>query len=174
MKISFPVLFFAFLLLASACTDEDVNGMQNTGKGSAAAPIAANTHSPYVQTLLNNFWVYEYYVDSKDRSTQLPNKGRWYKFNADGTFEGGQWEEQTHAGSWVLNIEEGNWVIYLDSNNDALDNQFFIQGLEPGVESTSWVGTSRFENSHIIIKVINLLTRPTKQQFGVEEAETSN
>lgn len=169
MKISFSLLFFAVLLTVTACGDDRGAGVQKRAQGTVMAPIAPNTHSTYVQTLLNNYWVYEYYVDSQDRSNQIPNKGRWYKFNPDGTFTGGQWQEQTHAGSWVLNIEDGTWVIYLDSNNDALDNQFFIQGLEPGAESTSWVGTSRFDNSHIIIKVINLLTMPTKAQFGVEE-----
>ncbi len=141
--------------------------VSNEPKGSFLPPLNPG-ESPLISILTKDFWVFEYYV-AEDAEARKVNKGRWFKFNPDGTFESGHWEEQTGYGSWRINEFEGNLVLYLDNIYDSQDGQWEIQGVNQEQDTMTWVGVNKTSTAGIITKVINLLARPTKAQFGVEE-----
>lgn len=145
------------------------NNVPSTGQGFVGEPEAPPTELRETQALLRNFWVFEFYIDRKNPDNRIAKKGKWYKFEPDGTFTGGQWQDQTHAGVYRVYRKDNKVMLLIDSNNDSEDAEFDMQGLTGDAEAMSWVGTSRFDMSHVILKAINLLTRPTKEQFGVTE-----
>lgn len=119
------------------------------------------------QLLIRNFWVFEFYIIPNDHEASVKNRGRWYTFNADGTFESGHWEEQTSKGTWYL-YNDGKYKVRLDAIDDAEDAEWELQFAGDG-DVASWIGTSAFiGNKGVMSKVINLMTRPTKKQFGYE------
>lgn len=124
---------------------------------------------PETNALLTNYWVFEFYVDRKDRANTGKRVGTWYQFAPDGTFTSGQWQEQTNTGVWSVRRADGKVFLTLDSNVDALDTEYDLQGMTQSRDAMSWVGTKRYATNHVMLKAINLLTQPTKKQFGVTE-----
>ena len=134
--------------------------------GSFQPPVALGEH-PMVPILTTDFWVFEYYVID-DAAARASNRGRWFQFFADGTFESGSWEEKTGYGSWLLRDEDSKVMLYLDNIVDDEDSQWEIQGVNKEQDTMTWAGISKTNTAGVITKVINLLTRPTKAQFGIE------
>ena len=142
--------------------------IQKIGDGNAVPPVAPEP-SPLVDALTaSEFWVFEFYVVPGDQSRSQANKGRWYSLKPDGTFQSGHWEELTGNGSWRIENRLGKNFIILDSTVDAEDAEWEIKLGAEG-EAMSWVGTENYGRSSHMLKVISLLSRPTKKQFGVEE-----
>jgi hypothetical protein len=112
-------------------------------------------------------WVFEYYV-AEDKAARAANKGRWFDFNPDGTFESGTWEAQKGYGVWRLSNEPEGLMLYLDSINDAEDEKWEVQGVNDQQDTMTWAGISETNTAGVITKVISLTSRPTKAQFGVE------
>ena len=135
--------------------------------GSFLPPIAPGEH-PMVPILTRDFWVFEFYVID-DAAARALNRGRWYRLLEDGTFESGHWQQKTGNGSWRLQDEQGKVMLYLDNVVDAEDAQWEVQGVNKEQDTMTWAGVSKTNTAGVITKVINLLTRPTKAQFGVEE-----
>ncbi len=172
-----PLLLILAVIGLIAC-DSDTSNQQSgsnpaasqraTG-GSVGQPVAPDLDIPETSALLANYWVFEFYIDRKDRSKEGSRVGTWYRFLPDGTFTAGQWEEQTNSGVWSVRRANDKVLLTIDSNVDALDTEYDLQGMTQSQDAMSWVGTPRFDNSHIMLKAINLLTQPTKKQFGVAE-----
>lgn len=141
------------------------------GPGSFRSPIPVPITSREAQVLTQQYWVFEYYIDPQTPTNNRPNRGRWYKINPDGTFESGHWDKKTAQGSWGLGRSEDQQfvTIHFDSSLDAEDSEYMIQGINDQDDAMSWVGTDYYGQGHIMVKVIKLLTMPTKKQFGVEE-----
>ena len=176
MKKMWLALFFGALMVA--CQPENKNGnnsdtetseattFTNIGDGNAAPPQAPE-ESLLVNTLTSDFWVFEFYVIPGNMEEALVNKGRWYDFKNDGSFESGHWEELTGNGSWRLQTREGKQYLIIDSTVDAEDSEWEIKVGGEG-DAMSWVGTENYDRSSHMLKVTSLLTRPTKKQFGIE------
>jgi hypothetical protein len=175
------ILVFTILTFA-ACNNKPATDNTNTDTttgsadipkvapqaGSAAAPMSPGD-SPLIQTLTRDYWVFEFYIDPKNRENNRLNKGRWYKLNPDGTFTNGHWEQEIGGGSWVLAKDDMNKdVVRLDNRIDSEDAEFQIQ-FNKEADAASWVGTKTFGQSGIMVKAISLMTMPTKAQFGVAE-----
>ncbi|MEQ8705510.1 MAG: hypothetical protein RIC19_16405 [Phaeodactylibacter sp.] len=177
-------LFLIFGLLA--CTDDAPTGSSNTESvdtsapaqsagtdnitamnGAFEPPVAAEP-SAMVNTLTTNFWVWEFYVVD-DKATRLANKGRWFKMSADGSYETGRWQEKTGYGSWRLLEQDGKKILQFDNIDDRQDEQWEIQGINQENDTMTWAGLSDTKTAGAILKAISLLTRPTRQQFGVAE-----
>jgi hypothetical protein len=142
------------------------SSVAETSAGGTAAPALNPGDSREVQLLTKDFWVFEFYVTDDVNARQF-NRGRWYSFKPDGTFESGHWEEKTGMGTWKLDRSMGKLLLQIDSENDAEDAEWEIQGINQSGDTMTWVGTPNYKRSDVIIKAINLLTRPTKKQFGV-------
>ena len=179
------LLFGIFLLSLWSCTGDDnaqqaanpselagtaastvADAPRKDGSGSFLPPLALGEH-PMVPILTTDYWIFEYYVID-DAAARASNKGRWFRFFADGTFESGSWEEKTGYGSWRLQDEDNKVMLYLDNIVDAEDGQWEIQGVNKEQDTMTWAGISKTNTAGVITKVINLLTRPTKAQFRIE------
>lgn len=151
----------------SAGTQSAVADAPRAGdSGAFISPVPAGNH-PMVPILTRDFWVFEFYV-ADQAGARAANKGRWFRFFNDGTYESGHWEDKTGYGSWQLQDEDGKVMLHLDNIIDAEDAQWEIQGVNKEQDTMTWAGANKTKVAGVITKVINLLTRPTKAQFGVE------
>jgi|AntRauTorckE5430_2_1112549.scaffolds.fasta_scaffold06926_2 hypothetical protein len=141
------------------------DGIAMNGSFEPAAPVEPSALS---NTLTTNFWVWEYYVVD-DKATRLANKGRWFEMSADGTYETGRWQEKTGYGSWRLLDQDGKKIMQFDNIDDRQDEQWEIQGVNQENDIMTWAGVKKTGSEGAILKTINLLTRPTRKQFGVTE-----
>ena len=184
-------IFFVLALAASCASDEQGEASQEEFSEKIRKSASATTSSPEgvpasakngsfqppqpvgggekAQLLTQNFWVFEFYV-TDDKATRLAQKGNWYRFFKDGTFESGNWTDKTGYGSWRLqNVPDEGLMLFMDNINDELDIQWEIQGINKAGDTMTWAGINRKANAGDVVKVISLLTRPTRKQFGVEE-----
>ncbi|MGB3547197.1 MAG: hypothetical protein WBA17_09495 [Saprospiraceae bacterium] len=120
------------------------------------------------QQLAKAYWVFEYYVGSGAQKDKGCSRGWWYQFRPDGTFTSGHWSETTNSGMWYLRFEDAKTFLTLDSNVDALDNEYEIQGISAKEGAMSWVETDRYHSRSVMIKTMSLDSAPTKKQFGLE------
>jgi hypothetical protein len=172
-KIVFFLLVAGFL----ACdSDKSVgngdNAQTETGdlnnlQGSAFAPVALGDNNE-TRILTKDFWVFEFYVSDSDFEGGKANRGRWYQFNMDGTFASGHWQQQTAYGSWKIDYSERYPMIIIDSYKDSEDCAWQLHSLTPDQTEMSWVGGKGYPNYADMAKLINLMTMPTKKQFGDE------
>jgi hypothetical protein len=173
----FAMLLFSLLLVASCQNAEQVgeDGAANTAApaagndGSFAAPISPGD-SPTTDLITKDYWVIEFYVPfDNDYEKKMANKGRWYKFEKDGTFTCGQWQEDHSYGTWRYGTSVfGNPTIVADAKNDNLDAEWEFRPSANGTEM-SWAGQQSFGvEEGTMAKAISLMTKPTKAQFGVE------
>jgi hypothetical protein len=139
-----------------------------TAAGSFAPPTPPDLSLRETQSLIRNYWVFELVRDTRNPANNRTKPGTWYQFNPDGTFAGGQWSETTMQGSWRFRTENGRAYLNIDSAKDSEDIQFEIQGINADADAMSWVSTDLYGNGGMLLKTINLLTIPTKEQFGVE------
>ena len=124
-----------------------------------------------VQLLTKDFWVFEFYV-ADEREVRLGNKGRWFAFYQDGTFENGRWTEKLGYGAWNLqNIPGEGLRLILDNIDNNQDEQWEIQGVNESGDAMTWVGINKTNTAGHVVKAINLLTRPTRKQFDAEHIE---
>lgn len=173
------VFGFGFLILMTfgcspdkhdAGNNPDNNISTTEKEGFFSKPLTpGNTRE--VEVLISQFWIIEYYInpDNKERNMRS-EAGRWYKFAPDGTFTSGQWEEQTGYGSWFLNYREGKTFLMVDNIYNSQDVEWEMQGMTNAGDAMSWVATTKgYKDSGAMVKLIQLLSRPTKAQFGVKD-----
>ncbi|MCI5080521.1 MAG: hypothetical protein MRY78_02450 [Saprospiraceae bacterium] len=152
---------------ANNATTEAPTPNNNDPQGTAITPRTP-VQSGLTADLTRDFWVYEFYIDPQNRKNNRNYRGKWFNLKEDGTFESGQWQETTGSGSWLLlKDEENRDLLRLDNVNDAEDAEFIVQINADG-DAASWVGTKTYGQAGVMLKAINLMTEPTKQQFGVE------
>jgi hypothetical protein len=180
-KFVLPALLIC-LLSIQACTGDDATNDNNstattntptantlTTEGSFATPVLPDRNKEKVQLLLRTHWVAEHWVNHADNSQNKLYKGRWWKFNEDGTYTMGQWQETLTNGSWVVYNDGPKELLHLDAANDELDMEFEMQAMSQLKDYMSWVGTKTYNMQSIAVKSISLLSMPTKAQFGVPE-----
>lgn len=137
------------------------------GPGSVVGPPQLPPQNPTTAKLMKDYWVFEFYVVPGDRAASRAGQGRWYKFNPDGTFESGRWDdEKWGSGNWYYQERDGKRYLRLDSSVDAEDAEWDLQGATE--DAMSWSGTATYDQGGIILKALNLMTIPTREQFGYE------
>lgn len=120
-----------------------------------------------LQALTSNYWVITAWVERLDPELNRKNQGRYFQFKPDGTFESGQWAQPTVSGTWTFNGRTG--LLYLDSPNDSEDGEWRIQINKDG-SMMIWVGTERFQTTHIQVRLENLLFTPkNRQELGLKD-----
>jgi len=168
---------FIITVLFLGCTGEPKNdanstvdqtpqvAVDNSGSATNANPVG---DAPYADILTLNYWVFEKYYHP-DKAQKDLGKGRWFKFEKDGTFVSGRWKDQTASGTWISYAADGKIFIRIDSTIDREDAEFEIQAMTQAQDQMAWVGTAAFPNyDPVSLVTTNLLTIPTKAQFGVE------
>ncbi len=120
-----------------------------------------------LQALTSNYWIITAWVERLDPELNRKNQGRYFKFKPDGTFESGQWGQPTASGTWTFNGRTGH--LYMDSSNDSEDGEWRIQINKDG-SIMIWVGTERFQTTHIQTRLENLLFTPkNRQELGLKD-----
>ena len=152
----------------------DVNAqVTEVGSHGPKSPPPLNRYEG--QVLTKGIWVTEFYVDKyASRAQKMAGTGQWLKFLGDGTFQGGHWQEQTHAGVWSINFTTEKPTLVLDSNVDNLDAWWEIHGITGAQDAMSWrrvpEATSLYNfgpyRKSIMVKMMELVDRPTKEQFA--------
>jgi hypothetical protein len=164
-KLLFLIMLSVILL---SCGEKGLSsGNATKGKGTAGAPVVP-PNVREAQILTTNYWIIEHYISSTDFENGRANRGRWFLFKKDGTFECGHWEEKTSSGSWYLTLGGKNPVLTIDSFKDAEDSAWEMQGIPDDASEMSWVGSANYPSYGDLTKMLNLLTPPTKKQFGDE------
>lgn len=135
------------------------------------APPPLNRYE--AQVLTKGIWVTEFYVDKyASRAQKMAGTGQWLQFFGDGTFKGGHWGMQTHAGVWYLNFTTEKPTIIVDSNVDNMDAWWEIHGITGNQDAMSWrrVPEAAPEfgpyRKSIMVKMMELSDLPTKEQFA--------
>ena len=169
MKYLLLIFSLALLLSASNC-NQDSSGPSSLEVNGEAAPAQMPPNDMReTRILTSRFWVFEHWVDV-DRPGDTSNKGRWYRFYQDGTYDGGHWEDHNDHGTWFLRQGEEYTELFVDSEiNDLKDAKWQIQGISGSEDAMSWVKTHEFGDKRgAMCKMMPLLSMPTKAQFGVE------
>jgi hypothetical protein len=150
---------------ATTASPDEVPQANKNGSFMKPTPLP---NSETVNILNRDFWVMEFYV-ADEKEVRLGNKGRWFRFYKDGTFENGRWTKKLGYGAWNLqNVPGQGLTLILDNIDDSQDEQWEIQGVNESGDTMTWVGINKTNNSGHVVKAINLLTRPTRKQFGAE------
>lgn len=137
------------------------------GPGSVVGPPMMPPQNEITAKLMKDYWVFEFYVVPGDREASRAGQGRWYKFNPDGTFESGRWEDEVWgSGNWYFRTQDGKNILRLDSTVDTEDSEWEIQGVTES--AMSWGGTQTYDNAGVILKALSLMTVPTREQFNFQ------
>ncbi|GEM_PF-659422 len=170
------ILLFTLSSLFFACNSnqtteqetEQQPGSTQTDPQKAVAPPQPIPDTREAQLLLRDYWVFEYFIVPGNPEESMANRGKWYKFNGDGTFTAGHWQDFQTTGTWTLHYGGEFPIIHMQAQNDALTGEYQIQGVSNDTEYMSWMGTARYNQKGYAVKVMNLLTEPTRQQFGIQ------
>jgi len=141
---------------------------QTTSVGGFGQTIEPPMDRLEAQALCKSYWVVEGYADSRaSRPQKVAATGQWIQCFPNGTFRGGHWDKQTHAGAWYLTYNEKHPLLQLDSNVDRMDAIWEIQGMSGDQASIVVVRRNTFGPHHnsISSKWIELYDRPTREQF---------
>lgn len=170
------IFLFALSSIVFSCNNDQ---SQRNGTGEEPADTQPGAQTPVdppqpipntreAQLLLRDYWVFEYYIVPGNREESMANRGKWYKFNADGTFTAGHWKDFETTGTWSLYYGNEYPLIHLQAQNAALTGAYQVQGISNDTEYMSWMGIARYNQKGHAVKVMNLLTEPTRKQFGLE------
>jgi hypothetical protein len=139
-----------------------------TSVGGFGQVIEPPISRPEAQALCNSYWVVQGYMDSHaSRAQRKAATGQWIQCLPNGTFRGGHWDKQTHAGAWHLTFKEKFPLLQLDSNVDRMDATWEIQGFSGDQARMSVVRRNTFGPHHNSISSlwVELYDRPTREQF---------
>ena len=166
------LLFFALILTFGCQSEGQGSDQSSTSTSNSSAEVGtpvAPTMSREAQLLVNGYWIFEFYVvpkgveDHKNKS--IANRGRWFNFNEDGTFECGQWQNKQSEGTWRLEAGERFPMIVLNAKDPQYNAMWEIQGISPENDMMTWSGVQDSGLGGIITKTIMLSSMPQKEQF---------
>ncbi|MDX1942394.1 MAG: hypothetical protein SFU99_17655 [Saprospiraceae bacterium] len=162
------IILLLLLVQFISCKEEPRKGESAACAGGAVPALALGINRE-TNILTSNYWVIEFYVaQGENFEPKKVNRGKWYKFNKDGTFQSGHWEVPGCSGTWRLDYSTQYPMFIVDSYNDAEDWAWHMQGVTEDNSEMSLVGAQGYSNYADLVKAINLLTPPTKKQFGDE------
>lgn len=165
------IFSLVLVLLFVACGKEQpssFSGKELTAQASAAPAETPPADMRETRVLQSRFWVFEHWV-LVNGGPAPENKGKWYRFYEDGTYDGGQWEDHYDHGTYFLRKGEKWTELYVDSEiNDLYDAKWQVQSMTSLEDAMSWVKTKEFgDNIPAMCKLMGMLSMPTKEQFGV-------
>lgn len=139
------------------------------GFGQILAPPANDSR---VRLLTESYWMIDKYADNEaTRPQRIAATGQWIRCFDNGTFYGGHWDRQTHAGAWYLDTSTGPHPrLTLDSNVDRLDAIWELQAIANDGQEFAAVRlnepTFGYPHRPFSAHWIKILEMPTKTQFA--------
>lgn len=167
------LLIFLTTCLVVACTNNQQDGpvtKEQIRPVGSAGPARIPPQNTLTNALMQDYWVFEHHVLTNDPEGTNFNKGRWYKFHPDGTYDGGHWQDQTDFGNWYYKLTPEKTFILIDSEvNDLNDAEWDVQQSTRDYTAMSWVRTGNYGDQRVVLgKLVKLTTMPTRQSFGLE------
>lgn len=159
---------YAPLYIHKMPAPEEINNSV-TALGGFGQVLAPPMTLPLAQLLTSDHWVVRGYADLEaSRQQRIYATGQWLRFFDNGTFQAGHWDRQTHAGAWYLNPQGKHPRLTLDSNVDALDAVWEIQGYRDEDIVAVRLQDPGFGAYHrpFSARWMKWASRPTKKQFA--------
>ena len=103
-----------------------------------------------LEVVTSGYWYMEAYIKIKDRAAAKSNRGRWYKFNMDGTYTNGQWKEEQGKGTWTFDPDK--LYLHFDAEDNKEDSEWEVKMSSDG-QVMLWIGTQRFNQNSIQTKL---------------------
>jgi len=181
MNMTKFLLLLSFILMVTFSCQPNTKVVSNNGDSAVdEKPSLGSIGTPAIpqkfketDLLLTDYWVYEYYVIPEKVGVGPNFVGTWYKFNPNGTYTKGQFQETFDNGNWYISERPSEHqpgkvfrYIYFDSAvNDLWDVGFEIQGTSG--YNMSWVKQLNPPDGESGLgKVMKMLTKPTREQLG--------
>ena len=153
--------------LSTAIGDSPIKKM-DAMKPRATPPKAVTAQEQrVVRVLTTELWAVWALVRIKDQPANRQNQGAWFKFNPDGTYEYGFWDEPIGSGAWFFDGSTAN--LHLDSELQGDDREWRLQ-MGQDEDVMVWIGTDRFHTTDIQLKLERFANVPkTRAELGVTE-----
>lgn len=133
-----------------------VNSTQETPDLVQATPLTA-----YAQQFFTNiYWHYEAAVVVKNPEKGKAYIGKWIKLNADNTLETGFFDGPVTKGNWILD-EGKNVITFVENGTQPVYNEWQIKTSSSSDAIMIWIGTKRFNQNNIQIKMIRYNEKPS-------------
>lgn len=119
-----------------------------------------------VRVLSSNYWIVQGLVRIKDKEASRVNPGAWFKFNPDGSYTYGHFQNTIGTGAWSLDGQKA--TVLLDAPLIGDDREWKLQ-IAKSEDVMVWVGTERYHTNNTNMKLINLLFIPkNRKEIGLE------
>ena len=177
------VLFVTLSLLS--CQQNANTGMEKTANSAAPAstspapaPVAKNTTAGTVSEALPQekplsawaqqffttlLWQYDAAVVTNDFEKGKDYLGKWIKFHPDRTLETGFYNGPITKGSWAFD-EENQVITFTEEGERPTTNEFRIKTSASSDDIMIWVGTKRFNQNNIQIKMLRNSLKQVRQE----------
>ena len=106
----------------------------------------------YLSNIQEGYWYVEHWlkIGDDDKSVYNANKGRWMKFEKNGSFTHGKLLQTVGAGKYTYNASSNMITMY--ANNPQYNAEFKIRMSDNG-DGMSWSGAGRFQQNDIMAKL---------------------
>ena len=121
---------------------------------------ATPQESRVLRVLTNNYWIVWGLLRINDQAATRQNQGTWFKFNEDGSYEYGFFENKVGSGGWRFDGKAAR--IYLDSELYGDDREWKVL-ISSDEDQMVWVGTPEQHTTAIQMKLQNFLFIPKKR-----------
>lgn len=158
------IFFFAFAFIA--CESDNTESSQTKGRNGSITSLnevkkEAEGLTGRMKYVVGHIWWYEGYVTSRNdyRSEQ---RGKWFQFDANGTFIYGKWQEQLGNGTW--RYEEDSEKLYL-STPGGTENLEWETMMSHTNDQMVWLGPPRGQNGGDQCMLKPYLQRPNPEDL---------
>ena len=129
-------------------------------------PVTAQEQRVH-RVLTTELWAVWSLIRIKKAKETRENQGAWFKFDPDGTYEYGFWDEPISTGTWYFDGTKG--LLDLDSKMKGDDRQWKVQ-MASSEDVMVWVGTQKYATTDISMKLERFANVPkTRAELGVRE-----
>ena len=161
-------LVATFLVVLGACGEgtsshqDDRSPAVIVPAGDVRDPIPVIADSVFVPMLVKGYWVIDAFIMTGDSTAQDRNRGRWFRFQPDGTFKSGRYGETSTRGSWFW--ENRNQTITIDADRDEEDSEYRLRKV-PSDNILFFVGTPTYDQTNVQGKMVHFNQLPDAKSF---------
>ena len=96
--------------------------------------------------LTQNYWYIHALLKMGDKDFNFQNRGRWFHFNPDNTYESGYLSETGQGGKWSYDPQKA--TLHLEANNFNESGEYRVKMGQSGTIMI-WEGTERYKQTAI-------------------------
>ena len=96
--------------------------------------------------LVQNYWYLQAFLKIGDLEFNKQNRGRWFHFNEDGTYESGYLADTGKGGKWTY--DEATATLHLQADDFNKSGEYRVKMGQSGAVMI-WEGTERYQQTSI-------------------------